>query len=171
MIEGLKLTMTGEELRKRLDERVKDHEHAVEHYKREAKREPDPKDEFDFVLPEHMCEYEQEFHAWRAEALAYIREHVEGGEVYRLGPADLEFGEILPAKPGIVEQDEFESENRLGFSMERIAKEIGGSSNGAYAIAEALAQQQERQPSAGRRKPVKTAKAGTKARAQTKVAS
>jgi len=128
MIEGLKLTMTGEELRKRLAERVKHHEKLVEHYEREAKREPDPKDEYDFVLPEHMCEFEQELHQWRAETLAYIREHLEGGEVYRLGPADLEFGEILPQKPGIVEQDEFERENRVGFSMERIAKEIGGSS-------------------------------------------
>ena len=151
MIEGLKLTMTGEELRNRLDDRVKQHQRVVEHYKREAKREPDPKDEYDFVLPEHMCEYEQELHTWRAETLAYIREHVEGGEVYRLGPADLEYGEILPEKPGIVEQDEFERENRVGFSMERIAKEMGGSSGGAYAIAEALALQQEKKASAPRR--------------------
>jgi hypothetical protein len=158
MIEGLKLTMTGEELRNRLDERVKRHERAVEHYKREATREPDPKEEYDFVLPEHMCEYEQEFHTWRAETLAYIREHVEGGEVYRLGPADLEFGEILPEKPGIVEQDEFERENRVGFSMEQIAKDIGGSSGGAYALAEALALQQEKKPSARRPKPGKSAR-------------
>lgn len=150
MIEGLKLTMTGEELRNRLDGRVKHHEALVEHYKREAKRKPDPKDEYDFVLPEHMCEYEQELHQWRAETLAYIREHVEGSEVYRLGPADLEFGEILPEKPGIVEQDEFERDNRVGFSMERIAKEIGGSSGGAYAIAEAL-QQEKKRPSKQRR--------------------
>jgi hypothetical protein len=34
MIEGLKLTMTGEELRKRLDERVKHHERIVEQTKR-----------------------------------------------------------------------------------------------------------------------------------------
>ena len=143
MIEGLKLTMTGEEIRSRLDERVKHHEHAVERYKYEATREPDPNVEYDCVLPEHMCEFEQEFHLWRAETLAYIREHIEGGEVYRLGPADLEFGELLPEKPGMVEQDEFERENRIGLSMERIAKEIGGSSGGAYAIAEALAQQQQ----------------------------
>jgi len=158
MIEGLKLTMTGEELRNRLDERVKHHERVVKHYKREAKRKPDPKVEYDCVLPEHLCEYEQEFHKWRAETLAYIREHVEGGEVYRLGPDDLEFGEILPQKPGMVEQDEFERENSIGFSMERIAKEIGGSSGGAYAIAEALAMGQEPQESAPhskRRKPAK----------------
>ena len=146
MIEGLKLTMTGEELRSRLDERVKDHESAVEHYKREATREPDPDVEYDCPLPEHMCEYEQEFHGWRAETLAYIREHIEAAEVYRLGPDDLEFGEILPQKPGIVQDDEFERDNRVGYSMERIAKEIGSSGGGAYAIAEALARQQEKRP-------------------------
>jgi hypothetical protein len=127
MIDGLKLTMTGQELRKRLDERVKEHERQAAGYKAEAKREPDPDDENDFGLPEHMCEFEQEFHGWRAKALAYIREHVEGGEVYRLDPADLAFGEILPDKPGIVEQADYEREQRIGFSLERIAKEIGRS--------------------------------------------
>jgi hypothetical protein len=61
MIDGLKLTMTGEELRKRLNERVKDHERRAAWYKGEATREPDPDDEGDFGLPEHMCEFEQEF--------------------------------------------------------------------------------------------------------------
>lgn len=42
MIDGLKLTMTGEELRKRLDQRVKEHERRAAWYKREAKRDPDP---------------------------------------------------------------------------------------------------------------------------------
>ena len=140
MIEGLKLTMTGEELRKRLDERVKDHERRAAWYKREAKREPDPDDENDFGLPEHMCEYEEQFHGWRAKALAYIREHIEGGEVYRLGSADLTFGEILPEQPGIVSQQEYEQEHRVGFSLERIAKEIGRSGFGAGAMAEALAE-------------------------------
>jgi hypothetical protein len=162
MIEGLKLTMTGEEVRKRLDERVKHHERLVEHYKREAKREPDPNVEYDCVLPEHMCEFEQELHAWRAETLAYIRKHVEGGEVYRLGPADLEFGEILPQKPGVVEQDEFDRDNRVGFSMERIAKQIGRSSGGADAIAEALAMQREQEESAPRRKRGRSAKAAAR---------
>ena len=87
MIEGLKLTMTGEELRKRLDERVKDHERAVEHYKRE-----------------------------------------------------------------------------------RRAKDIGGSSSGAYAIAEALTLQQEKKPSARRREPQKNARAATRDQPQTKAA-
>lgn len=99
MIDGLKLTMTGEELRKRLDERVKDHERRAAWYKREAKRDPDPNDEEDFGLPEHTCEFEEEFHDWRAKALAYIREYVDGGEVYRLDERDVAFGELLPENP------------------------------------------------------------------------
>src|SRR6185295_1533122 len=67
MIDGLKLTMTGEELRNQLKERIEEHERLVEHYEREAKREPDPDKEDDFVLPEHMCEYEVDLHGWRAE--------------------------------------------------------------------------------------------------------
>lgn len=125
MIDGLRLTMTGEELRKRLQERVKDHERQAAWYKAEAKREPDPKDEYDVVLPEHMCEHEEQRHGWRAEVLAYIREHVEGGEVYRLTANDLEFGEILPQPSGLVSQVQYEEKHRLGFSLERIAKEIG----------------------------------------------
>ena len=138
MIEGLKLTMTGEELRGRLAERVKHHEELVERYEHEAKREPNRNDEDDFVLPEHMCEYEQQLHEWRAETLSYLREHIEGGEVYRLGPADLEFGEILPEKPGMVEQEEYEREQRVGFSLERIAKEIGRSGFGVSVLGEAM---------------------------------
>jgi hypothetical protein len=128
MIEGLKLTMTGDEIRKRLAERIKQHQEVVAHYMKEAAREPDPKDDYDVVLPEHMCEYEQALHGWHVEALTYIREHIEGGEIYRLGPADLAFGELLPEKPGMVEQEEYEREQRVGFALERIAREIGRSS-------------------------------------------
>ena len=149
MIDGLKLTMTGEELRKRLNERVKDHERRAAWYKGEATRAPDPDDECDIGLPEHMCEFEQEFHGWRAKALAYIRERIEGGEVYRLSEADLAFGELLPEKPGMVEQNDYESEHRIGFSLERIAKEIGRSGFATSAFAEALAE--HRQPSAARK--------------------
>jgi hypothetical protein len=130
MIEGLKLTMTGEQVRKRLAVRIKQHEQLVTHYMKEAAREPDPNDDYDFVLPEHMCEYEQELHGWHADALTFIREHIEGGETYRLGPADLAFAELLPPKPGLVRQEEYERQERVGFSLERIAKEIGRTSFG-----------------------------------------
>ena len=161
MIEGLKLTMTGEEVRKRLAERIKHHQELVAHYMKEAAREPDPKDEYDFVLPEHMCEYEQELHGWHAEALTYIREHIEGGEIYRLGPEDLAFGELLPQKPGLVQQEEYEREERVGFSLERIAKEMGRSSFGFDPLLEAK-EEHARVAEAGktgraRRRPSKTA--------------
>ena len=47
---------------------------------------------------------------------------MDASEVYRLGERDLEFGELLPPKPGFVEQDEYEGRNRVGFAMERLAK-------------------------------------------------
>jgi hypothetical protein len=108
MIDGLKLTMTGEELRGRLQERVARHRSLVAYYEREAKRQPDPNDEYDSTLSEDMCELEQVRHAWRATVLEYIRDHIEGGEVYRLGAADVAFGEILPETPAVVEEEEYE---------------------------------------------------------------
>jgi hypothetical protein len=140
MIDGLKLTMTGEELRARLGERVKDHEERAEWYKKEAKGEPGEHDDEDdeeraCIFPEHMGEYEMELHEWRARVLGYIRDHIEGGEVYRLGEEDLEFGEILPEKPGCVEQEEFERETRADFIMERLAREMGSLSSAGFALA------------------------------------
>src|SRR3954469_12076873 len=143
MIEGLKLTMTGDELRDRLQERMERHRGLVAHYEREAKREPNGDDECDFVLPEHMCEYEQELHGWRADVLEYIRDHIDEDEVYRLRAADLEFGEILPEMPGIVEQEEYERKEGIRFSMERIAKEIGSSGFGMGMLADAIARRDE----------------------------
>ena len=98
---------------------------------------------------------------WRAEALTCIREHVEGGEIYRLGPADLAFGELLPQKPGMVEQEEYEREQRVGFSLERIAKEIGRSRFGLDPLVDAM-EEHERIAKAGktgqaRRRPPKAA--------------
>ena len=146
MVEGLRLTMTGEEVRKQLQDRVKYHERQVAWYKAEAKREPDPKDEYDFVMPEHMCEYEEERHTWRAAVLAYIREHIEGGEVYRLSAGDLEFAELLPQPSGRVSQVEYEEKHRVGFSLERLAKEIGRSRFGLEASIAALAQRDSAVP-------------------------
>ena len=138
MIDGLRLTFTGEELRQRLQERVEDHERSPAWYRKEATREPDPKDAYDFCLPEHQCEYGEQLHGWRAAVLDYIREHIEGGEVYRLGPADLEFGEILPEAPPLVKHAQADDQSRIGFSLERIAKKFDRSGFGPAEIAEAL---------------------------------
>jgi hypothetical protein len=143
MIDGLKVTLTGEELRARLDERVKDHEREAEWYKRRAtsrsredhQDDDDDEDEDQVVLPEHMCDFERELHEWRAEVLAYLRDHLDASEVYRLGEADLEFGELLPEKPGCVEQEEFERETGPQLAIERLAKEVRKLTFGGYAVA------------------------------------
>ena len=140
MIDGLKVTLTGEELRARLDERVKDHEREAEWYRRRAKGEPgNDEDEDDergeVLLPEHICEFERELHEWRAEVLAYLRDHLDVSEVYLLGEADLEFGELLPDKPGCVEQEEFERETGPQLAIERLAKEVRQLTFGGYAVA------------------------------------
>jgi hypothetical protein len=40
----------------------------------------------------------------------------------RLGEADLAFGELLPPKPGWLEQEEYEERTNVGFQLERLAK-------------------------------------------------
>ena len=138
MIDGLKVTLTGEELRARLEERVKDHEREAEWYKRRAKSQSagddQDEDDDDVALPGHMCDFERELHEWRAEVLAYLRDHLDASEVYRLGEADLEFGELLPGKPGCVEQEEFERETGPQFAIERLAKEVRNLTFGSYAV-------------------------------------
>ena len=69
MIEGLKLTMTGQQLIARLDERIRFHQSSAA---REETREA------------------------RLAALTLIRDHVQSDEVYRLGEYDLRFADLLP---------------------------------------------------------------------------
>ena len=115
MIDGLKLTFSGEELRRLLEERIADHNGAAEHWRRQQSRTPESETEPEPLLPEHMCEHEEERHVWRAEVLEFIRNHVDGRETYRLSAADLEFGELLPSKPRWMEQEEYEERTAVGF--------------------------------------------------------
>jgi hypothetical protein len=71
----------------------------------------------------------------RAEALEFIRDHIDGGETYRLGDADLEFGELLPDKPGWLEQQEYEERTNVGFQLERLTKTAGELTSAQYALA------------------------------------
>jgi hypothetical protein len=124
MIDGLKLTMTGEELRRVLGERADTHRRYADHWEAERSRPAESQTEENPLLPEHMCEFEAERHEWRAEVLEFIRDHVELVEVYRLGASDLEFGELLPGKPGGVAQQEFEERTAVGFNLGRISKKL-----------------------------------------------
>lgn len=79
MIEGLKLTMSGEEIRTLLEERIRGHERCAERWKREQTRTVEDQTEDEPLLPDHMCENEAARHEWRMEVLGFIREHVEAG--------------------------------------------------------------------------------------------
>jgi hypothetical protein len=65
------------------------------------------------LLPEHMCTNEAERHAWRADVLQFIRDHLEPAETYHLCAADLEIDELLPSRPEWLTQDEYEERTTL----------------------------------------------------------
>lgn len=123
MIDGLKLTLSGAELRKLLDERIADHQHGADSWAHEKMRATEDETE-DTPLPDHVCVNEAERHAWRVEVLRFLRDHVEAGETYRLSASHLEFGELLPPKPEWLEQDEYEERTRVGFMLERVTKAV-----------------------------------------------
>jgi hypothetical protein len=107
-IDGLKLTMSGEEARRLLEQRMDDHQRRAHRWKREQARTPEQQTEDEPLLPDEMCANEAERHTWRAEVLGFIHDHIDTAEVYRLGEADLAFGEMLPEKPWWIEQEEYE---------------------------------------------------------------
>ena len=114
MIEGLKLTVTGEELQTLLAQRMEEHQRRAERWKREQARTPEQATDDEPLLPDHMCANEAERHEWRADVLGFIRDHIDSSEVYRLSEADLAFGELLPDKPRWLEQEEYEERTSLG---------------------------------------------------------
>ena len=124
-IDGLSLKFTGSELRELLERRMQYHERCADRWKHEQARTPEDQTEDAPLLPDHMCANEQERHEWRRDMLAFIRDHIDTSRTYRLRDADLAFGELLPQKPGWMEQDEFERETSIGFNLERLTKEIG----------------------------------------------
>src|SRR5262245_25881836 len=108
MIDGLKLTFSGGELRTLLEQRIADHQRGADRWTHERSRTTEENPEETPLLPDHICTNEAEHHVWRVDVLQFIRDHVEAAETYRLSASDLEFGEFLPQKPGWLEQDEFE---------------------------------------------------------------
>jgi hypothetical protein len=138
MIDGLKLTFTGDELRRLLHERAEAHRGAVARIKLEqcSGREPTidcPQ------LPDHIVEEMIDRHEWRSEVLDFIRAHVESAETYRLGSYDLEFAELLPEAPGGIdeddeddEEDEYDPRSRLAFQVRRLATALTGLQYGVF---------------------------------------
>jgi hypothetical protein len=135
MIDGLRLTMSGAELRTLLEQGIGRHDALATRWMHETQRNTGDETEGAPLLPLHICENEAERHAWCASTLTFIRDHVDPGETYRLGADDLAFGELLPQKPKWVEQDEYEERTRVGFGLERLVKSIDsfGSRTAAFA--------------------------------------
>jgi hypothetical protein len=124
-IEGLKLTMAGEEVRGLLEHRMNDHRRRADRWIYEQARTPEQQTEDEPPLPDEMCANEAERHTWRADVLGFIRDHVDSAETYRLGESDLAFAELLPEKPRWIEQQEWEERTSLGFQLERLTKTVG----------------------------------------------
>ena len=108
MIDGLKVTLTGDEIRSLVEKRVAEHRELAAHWNRKAAQSLDEQTE-ELQLPQHLCENEAQRHEWRAEVLSFLKDHLDPSEVYRLGEFDLEFAELLPASPPGVEPDEFDA--------------------------------------------------------------
>jgi hypothetical protein len=126
MIDGLKLTFSGSELRRLLEARINRHQQHSDGWTQEQTRPPDDATEDAPLLPDEMCANEAERDAWRAKVLQFIRDHIDPAETYRLDAADLEFGELLPARPEWLVQDDYEQQSRVGFALERMTKAIDG---------------------------------------------
>ncbi len=109
----------------RLEQRIAEHQRRADWWSREQARTPEQQTEDEPLLPEHLCANEAQRHGWRADVLAFIRDHIDSVEVYRLNAADLAFGELLPDKPGWMEQEEYEERTSVGFHLERLAKDAG----------------------------------------------
>lgn len=112
MIDGLKITIDGSELRTLLQERIDAYRCREEHWQKLASDE-DEQEEDVVQMPKHICENEAERCAWRADVLGFIHDRLDPSEVYRLSHTDLELGELLPAKPRWLEQEEYETAHPL----------------------------------------------------------
>jgi hypothetical protein len=124
-IDGLKLTMPGEEIRRLLEQRMDDHQRRAHRWTREQARTPEQQTEDEPLLPDEMCANEAERHTWRAEVLRFIHDHIDTADVYRLGEADLAFAELLPEKPWWIEQEEYEERTSVGFHLGQLVKKGG----------------------------------------------
>ena len=107
IVDGLKLTMTGVELRALLVDAVKARVRLADHWKKEAARAPEERKAGGTSrLPGRICEKEAERQEWRAEMLTFLKNHVDASATYWLGRDDLEFGDLLPEEPDWLEEDE-----------------------------------------------------------------
>ena len=102
-IEGLMLTISGDEMQRLLDERIADHQRSLAYWNDEITRAAGGQ-----TVPgaDQLIAREAIRHQWRIDVLTFIREHVETVDNYRIGERDLLFAELLPARPWLLERDD-----------------------------------------------------------------
>ena len=66
MIDGLRLTFKGKELRRLLDEKIVGHKRCAKRWRDGLGRTPEQQTEEEPLLPDEMCENEAERHEWNA---------------------------------------------------------------------------------------------------------
>ena len=93
MIDGLKVSISGTELRAKLNERIESHARQAAHW---AKLRDEPPPEDGVGMPDHMVEHSIARAHDQVETLTFLRDHIVEAETYRLGEYDLRFADLLP---------------------------------------------------------------------------
>ena len=96
MIDGLKLTMTGEQLRSNLEGRIRWHQAEIRRVTTQLKKAESLEAGSEVVYRTRLLEGEIGRAERQIEALSFIRDYVVADEVYRLGEYDLRFADLLP---------------------------------------------------------------------------
>lgn len=94
MIEGLKLTMTGVQLRTNLEGRIRWHQGEIRRMTKQLKNPERTIEECPY--PDSVLEGEIGRAERQIEVLTFIRDYIVAEEVYRLGEFDLRFADLLP---------------------------------------------------------------------------
>ena len=94
MIDGLKLTMTGVQLRTNIEARIRWHQGEIKRLSRQVKEPEHSLDESPY--PANVLESEIGRAERHIEVLTFIRDYIVADEVYRLGEFDLRFADLLP---------------------------------------------------------------------------
>ena len=125
MIDGLRLTISGEELRRLFEHRIEHHERCVKHWKREQARTPEEQTEDEPLLPRTDLRARSGASRVACGCFAiHSRSRRGRGRVpaRRVGSA---VRRIAAEKPWAIEQEEYEERTSIGFNLERLTKTVG----------------------------------------------
>jgi len=97
VIDGLKLTMTGAQLRSNLEERIRWHQTEMDRMAEQLKTH---RSLVEGPYADRLLEDEISRAQRRIDVLTFIRDYIVADEVYRLGEFDLRFADLLPDDDG-----------------------------------------------------------------------